>query len=345
MNKTNLTLFLVGVCLSALLSAAVTSTAEDTELDSGPRVIPYAGLLDLAGVPYEGTADIRVTLSDGDTQSWQEDHEDVQVSDGHYEVAIGGAGGDLPAWVFTASQVYARFWLREGFQTQEEDFVPLSSGVHGDLGVRLDVSPMAYWSAQGNDLHVSQRITVGGDATVTGETTLYGADGLALPSGLTLGSGALELGAGASLLLEGSSLALTHEGDGDAGALTFEGSTNLVYGDNSLQMRRGFSQAGQEVSAGALVVQGDFTAAQQDSTGALLEVEQTEYELTTSDGLQAVNMGTTTRRACFLTLLSIHDGAKSCHVIEEDGEFLLTSTSQVDNTQTDSFCRARCLAW
>lgn len=345
MRRSNLILFLVGTCLSGLLTVAVTSTAEDTELDSGPRVIPYAGALDLAGVPYEGTADLRITLSDGEGQSWQEDHEDLQVSDGHYEVAI-GSGDSLPDWVFTADDVYVRFWLREGFQSQESDFVALSSGAHGELGVKLEVSPMAYWSAQGNDLQVQQRLTVGGDTTVAGHTTLHGADGLTLPSSLSLSSGSLELSADAQILIDGSSsLKISHTGDADAGALALEGNTTLGYGDNSLQMRRGFSQFGQPLQATTVTVQGDFTASQGSSTSALLEVEPTEYELTDSDGLQAVDMGTTERRACFLSLLSLHNGLNSCHVIEEDGQYLLTSTSPADNMQTDSFCRARCLAW
>jgi hypothetical protein len=334
----------VGACLSAVLALGLQATAEDTELDTGPRVVPLAGVVDLDGVPYEGQADFEVTLIDGDQNTWTETHTGVPVDAGRYELAIGTASQEtLPDWVYQVDQVYARLAVR---QHEGDAWVALA----GEL--RLAVSPLAYWSAGGGDFDVDGTLTVGQDVSVTGHTVMPNATGLVHSGdlGLASGAGAVNLGQGARVYLSDLDSAYLEFGQAQGVTLAGEG-FKMVHGDQEFVVDADATSVPGSLTVNRLEIGGDFTSAYPNSSAGLITAESTTYAHTAGDGVNEINMGTTTRRACFLTRIGREDeepadeGRRACHIFERGGDFILSTTSYYDDTDTDVSCDARCINW
>jgi hypothetical protein len=156
----------VGVALGTTLAFGLNSLAEDSELDSEPRVFPYNGVLELDGASYSGQADFSFSLSDDAGCAFTEAHDAVQVAGGRFSVNIGAVAGGVPDCVFDAERVFLAIAVREVGDTQP----------HRQLTGRQRVHPVpfAYWAAEGADLRVDGLLNVEGAALIGGDATIGG---------------------------------------------------------------------------------------------------------------------------------------------------------------------------
>ncbi len=140
---------------------------EDTELDTGPRIIPYNGLLEFDGQSFAGLADISFTLTDDGSCTFVENHEEVQVFAGRFSVNIGQPTGDLPACLFDANAVFLRMAVRQA--SEETPHVELSGRQ------RINPVPFAYWASEGSDFKVDGTL-LADSAAITGNLSASTAD-------------------------------------------------------------------------------------------------------------------------------------------------------------------------
>ncbi len=147
------------------------SVAEDTELDSGPRVFPYHGILELDGRPVTASQDMVFTVENDDQSCFfEERHLGVSFDQGAYQVVIGQNSEGVDPCVFDDSE---NIYIRIGVRPDDNDprnnlFVPLSGRQ------RIHPAPFAYWAAKTKTLNVDGDMTTGnfsgdGRATVTGD--------------------------------------------------------------------------------------------------------------------------------------------------------------------------------
>ena len=163
--NTRLIFTAAGLSAGALLTLGLSVGAEDTELDSDPRVIPYNGVLEFDGQAYNGPADIRFTLTGEDPESctFVEEHEDVPVYTGRFSVNIGVVNGDAGMnCLFDATAVYLQMAVRGG--ASEQEHAPLAGRQ------RINPVPFAYWAAEGSDLKVDGHLSAA-SASVNGPLT------------------------------------------------------------------------------------------------------------------------------------------------------------------------------
>ncbi len=149
---------MVGLNIGALMIIGLTVMAENTELDTGARVIPYNGFLEFNGTAFTGQADVRFTLTDEDQCNFVEDHEDVQVFAGKFSVGLGTVAGDLPACLFDAQAVFLEMAVRGG--NEDTPHVSLAGRQ------RINPVPFAYWAAEGSDFKVDGDTLVSGNASI-----------------------------------------------------------------------------------------------------------------------------------------------------------------------------------
>ena len=151
-----------GALAGAILTVGLTSLAEDTELDSGPRAIPYNGILEFNGQSLNGQADLQFTLTDvpgaedaeGANCYFEEEHDNVTAYSGRFSVNIGQPTGDLPDCVFDSDAIYIEVDVREA--DSDGDYVALTGSQ------RIHPVPFSYWAAEGSDFKVD------GDLKITG---------------------------------------------------------------------------------------------------------------------------------------------------------------------------------
>lgn len=156
--KNKLIYIFAGINIGFLMALGMTVMAENTELDTGPRAIPYNGILALDGEAFEGLADLQFRLTDDAECTFSEDHEDVSVFGGRFAVNIGSVAGDLPACLFDSEDVFIEIAVRPG-----ED-----EGEHTALAGRQKINPVpfAYWAAEGSDFKVDGNANIEGNLTV-----------------------------------------------------------------------------------------------------------------------------------------------------------------------------------
>lgn len=125
-----------------------------------PRRIPYAGRVELGGVPLNGPVSIKFTLHDdadlGSSATTAEETHTVQANDGRFAVMI-GSQSTLPEPLFQAADL---------FVTIEVEGTELGSQ-------RITPAPIAVRAATAYDLAVARDLTVGGSTTV-GDLTVQG---------------------------------------------------------------------------------------------------------------------------------------------------------------------------
>ena len=234
-----------GLFAGLCLSLAVTTMAEDTELDTGPRAIPYNGILEFNGQALNGQADLQFTLTDDPSGEninceFSEEHDNVTAYSGRFSVNIGSVAGDLPDCVFDSDAMYIEVAVRDATANEDEDdtnddYVALSGSQ------RIHPVPFSYWAAEGSDFKVDGDLTVNGDATVTNKAYVTG-DGSNDQASLA-GDGLLTLG-------EIDGINLTMDGN------------EIIARDNGANARLNLQQDGGDTRIGGdLDAQGDITVA------------------------------------------------------------------------------------
>ncbi|MEO1270770.1 MAG: hypothetical protein AAFX99_22010 [Myxococcota bacterium] len=148
-----------GMLVGTILAVGLTSLAEDTELDTGPRAIPYNGILEFNGEVLNGQADLMFTLTDvpggeGANCLFEEEHDNVTAYTGRFSVNIGSVTGDLPDCVFDSEAMYIEVGVREA--TSDGDYVALSGSQ------RIHPVPFSYWAAEGSDFKIDGDLKVSG---------------------------------------------------------------------------------------------------------------------------------------------------------------------------------------
>ncbi|MEO1269819.1 MAG: hypothetical protein AAFX99_17160, partial [Myxococcota bacterium] len=174
----NTLLVFVGVLVGMILAVGFSSMAEDSELDSGPRAIPYNGILEYNGQSLNGQADLRFTLSDDPSGEnvnclFTEEHDNVTAYTGRFSVNIGQVTGDLPGCVFDSDAIYIEVGVREATANEDEDptnddYVALSGSQ------RIHPVPFSYWAAEGSDFKVDGNASISGSAIIGGSIDING---------------------------------------------------------------------------------------------------------------------------------------------------------------------------
>ncbi len=157
-----------GVAFGVVIALGLSSWAEDTELDAGPRAIPYNGILEFNGQSFTGQADIQFTLTDDGECTFVEDHEDVRVFAGRFSVNVGQPTGDLPTCLFDSEAVFLQMAVRSA--NEQTPHVALAGRQ------RINPVPFAYWAAEGSDFRIDGNANIGGDANITGSVAAANAN-------------------------------------------------------------------------------------------------------------------------------------------------------------------------
>lgn len=128
--------------------------------DTGERVIPYSGRLELNGNAVS-TADVPMTftlrgeLAGGGEQTWSYGPVPVDVASGAFTVRI-GEGASIPDWVYAAEATYVSVAVGDDLLQGEQRIYPV---------------PFATWAAEASDLVVAGSLTVEGPITASSLTT------------------------------------------------------------------------------------------------------------------------------------------------------------------------------
>ncbi len=153
-----------GLAAGVLLALGLGVVAQDDELDTDPRVIPYNGVLNFNGETFTGLVDLRLDVTDDEGCSFEEEHADVEVFAGRFSLDIGQVIGGVPVCVFNSDRIFVEVGVRNG---DEE-------GPYAVLGGRqkINPAPFAYWAAEGSNFQTDNGAQVTGDLTILGQTTL-----------------------------------------------------------------------------------------------------------------------------------------------------------------------------
>jgi len=106
-------------CLFTLAGPAVAQVDGDPATEDLPRVVPYDGVLNLDGAPYDGQADMRFSLyaaPDGGEPLWSEswnagDPRPVQVTGGRFAVNL-GTFEPMEETLYDAGRIYLGIEVR-----------------------------------------------------------------------------------------------------------------------------------------------------------------------------------------------------------------------------------------
>lgn len=245
-----------GALFGLVSAVALTSLAEDTELDSDPRVVPYNGVLEYNGQPLNGQADLQFTLTDvpggeGANCIFTEDHDNVTAYSGRFSVNIGRVAGDLPDCIFNSEAMYIEIGVRDATANDDQDdtndaYVTLAGNQ------RIHPVPFSYWAAEGSDLKVDGDLVATGDAAVGSIGGLGSADLYVAPTSvdrpvLWAGQFSVDTEDGAGLI---NLTAGAHIADGDNYAYnSTRGASRILMDDGGL----GFLVGGANGQAGSTV--------------------------------------------------------------------------------------------
>lgn len=166
-----------GMVLGALVALSISTFGLGGELDKDARVFPYSGTLEYNGSGYTGTVDFKFTVTgtatntDGGTTTttFSEQHENVSVYAGKFQVSIGSkTSSGVPTWVFDQERVYISMDVRDGAGSGTSGFSALTGKQ------RIYPAPFAYWAAEGNKLtsdgytYLKAGVTIGGSDLALG---------------------------------------------------------------------------------------------------------------------------------------------------------------------------------
>lgn len=175
-NNRSILVGMAGINIGFLLALGLSVMAENTELDSGPRAIPYNGILEFNGQTFTGQADIQFTLTDDNGCELVEDHDNVPIYAGRFAVNLGSVAGDIDPCVFDANAIYLQMAVRGGD----------SSDPHVALAGRQRITPVpfSYWAAEGSNFRIDGNLQAD-TATVQGHLNAQSAT---VTNNLTAGS-------------------------------------------------------------------------------------------------------------------------------------------------------------
>jgi len=346
-------------CALLMVLAATQVSAENTELDTGTRVLPYNGYLNRDGGSFSGQVDLQFTLTgefigDAPECALTEGHDDVEVFGGQFSVNLGQLSGGLAPCFFDANRVALTMAVREA--TSDGDFLPLAGQQ------RINPAPFAYWAAEGSDMKIDGDLSVlGPHARIGGEleeNPPTGRPRLEIP-GRVAEDGALDSYADYQVLFNRGEQPATSVGMGEqASTGVFYNSPNgyLLHTDSPLMtlnpsastLRSSLNAIGVILSDGLTVdgastISGNLTGTSAtvnnltvrgnlDSAADLFTINYYSINGETSSMLQPVN----DRTICHLS--GQRDGG--CAVTIEGDNYKLTGSNGIQVK-----CTASCLSW
>ena len=165
--------------LFAASSVMARGSGPDESYATDGRVFPYRGYLELDGAAINETVTFDVTLRTPAGSTYTEEHVDVPVYGGEFQILVGGgtsrSQATLPFWVFQRDGVTIELAVNDTPMSNPQEIQPV---------------PYAYWAAEGQDFFVEGTLGVGVDATDATITTAN-----------STGTGAFDLESDYSLLL------------------------------------------------------------------------------------------------------------------------------------------------
>ena len=298
----------VGLILGGALAFGVNSMAEDSELDAGPRVIPYNGVLEFNGAPFEGFADIEFTLTnEGDCVDTHEVNA-LPIQAGRFSTNIGQGVGVNPC-VFDSEVVTIGIAVRDPAVLDDMDpsndgFIPLAGSQ------RIHPVPFSYWAAEGADFKVDGTLNVESLATFNADADFLGADnairglegvnpdGTSLAVGGTLVvdniNGLSTINSGGNLVQMGGNLTLGSTADTGDGNLNLNGyALQLGVADDRDRGTSGMQRALIHGDNDVLIINraGDFEGGVQIESAVEIsgDISDPDGPVVINDGLQLLN--------------------------------------------------------
>ncbi|MEL6177466.1 MAG: hypothetical protein AAFS10_00865 [Myxococcota bacterium] len=352
--STHTLILAVGLTLGALMTLAVTATADgDPTTDNVQRQLPYQGILEVDGQPLHAVGSeallIRFQLYDGPEalEPVYSQEIAVEVYSGRFTAILGPEGVDPQGNLLAIDEVIgAADDLHLGMtllNTQEdpEDDIVLSNRQ------RIHATPYAMWSATASAFNVASNLNAGGNLRIGGTTHLgtgrppSGAAQLHLDTNLAEGAPD-DFNDFQLLLNQGASVAQSHGlGVQEDGTVFISTSEDVAfYGNGQEQLRvDGNTLRANNIEASG-EIRGNFKL---NVTG------EASVQRNNSGGNSTANIGSQSRRFCFLTRVSFIDidGGNErarCEVFISGGNWQLRA--RLDNTgDADAYCSARCITW
>jgi hypothetical protein len=140
----------IGAAAGMVATLSHDARAAGSGPDTGPRIIPYDGYLELDAVPYNGTLPVEFELSNG-SNVWTQRFDALPIHGGRFSANLGSGGATLPQWIFASPTVSVAITV---------------DGVRLANSQRIVPAPYAYWSAEGADFPVSGDLSVSRDTFV-----------------------------------------------------------------------------------------------------------------------------------------------------------------------------------
>jgi hypothetical protein len=191
--------------------------------------------------------------------------------------------------------------------------------------VNHNFAQLKEWTEQKVGTVGTADVTVTGDVSVDGTITSTNADNV----GTAIGGGIILQEGGATMRLDGNEI----EADSDALHLNWNADLPVRVG--------GDLEVTKEVSSESLSVTNGLPIS--------FEGESDGYMANGGDPVE-VNLGSVTRRVCFLMGMQIHDNMANesladCRVRSHDGNWYLYYNADNGSGDPDLHCWARCLTW
>lgn len=236
-------LALAGSAFGLVAALAVSSMAENTELDSGPRVFPYHGILEFDGRPVSSPMDLKVTVSDRDnTCVFTEEHASVPFDEGAFTVVVGQVNNGVSNCIWDKEEIYLQIALRPVDDNPLNNlFVTLSTRQ------RIFPTPFAYWAADADDLRVDGNMTT---------TNVNGAQGVIVTGNVSAAtvdiSGSSTVEIGGNFAADNLISSLTRNGTTTINASTTINNGPQMVGAATVEGNVTLAGANPDVSTGAI---------------------------------------------------------------------------------------------
>lgn len=319
---------LAGLALGVMMTLTVNVMADgDPTTDDVPRTLPYQGILEIDGEPVDATGGnalhIMFELYDGQASEAPvyRQSQPVEVYAGRFTTTIGPLGvnaeGDeviISDLIANADDLYLGMVLLGDLENPDDD-VALANRQ------RIHASPYAMWSTTATNFVVANTLTVGGSTHIAGDANVSG-----------------EVNA-ASITTEGPLSADTVNADtldltgtlGVAGGATVNGALNSGTLDTGALTASSVSASG--------AISGNFQLSVSNATNASRD----------ASGEDIKNLGSTSRRFCYLTKAAYKDiegGSEQaeCRIDTANGQWRLRAIV-ISSSDANAICSARCVSW
>ena len=333
-----------GIIFGTILAFGVNLMAEDSELDTGPRVFPYNGVLEFNGEAVNDNVDLQFTLTDEGDCVFEEAHDNVAVFAGRFTTNIGAIVGGVPTCVFDADEIYIQVAVREA---DEE----------GQYTALLGQQRFAYWAAEGSDFKVDGDANILGNANVGGALSIGGSisdpdsavvvdDGIIITGDATI-RGSIKDNTG-DVTIDDS---LDVTGSIDAQDSIFSSTGDVTINDN-LDIRGSIQDTnGSVIIDDSLTVTGNLSV-----TGTLLTKTTGTLTVTRGNvagGAEIANRNSRTFCTAFTRLQPRNSGndrvTGHCTVITNAGngvsKYQVSAFLGDESSETSMTCHWECLSW